>query len=821
MAQLNYGFLLLVHLICADKQIHSEELKYLQELGDLANISQQTKDEMDKIFAQDDHHLTIDDIAKQVSVGEQSEVMRQILAIAYTDGYFAPSEREMVDHLASIWNWSNTEIDRIITQAESSGERAGKNNDSNQAELSFAAKLFKNEQKSALSRAIIGMAAKVAPEVIGQKVERLEREILLFGPEYDEAIGQCSKIAQEDYQYAELAFKKTESTLKTLILSLGEVMLRIENKNSKATTAKEVANQLEESKKDLDAKIIKELNKVQESHQAKQRALSYFTIAFMGRTKAGKSTLHSIITQDGWESIGVGKQRTTRLNRIYEWKNIRIIDTPGIGAADAGGRDDEEIAKSIVDEADVICYVVTNDSIQETEFKFLEQLKEKVKPLIILLNFKKSLDRHPKILERFLDNPNNLFAENDIRGHIERIRRYAKEHYANDYFDIVPVMLLAAQLSSEVEHKENKDKLYKASRIQDFLDSIRESLIKHGSIRRSQTFLGSTIGSILKPDRWITEQKQLYQKSSNTLKSKQEKIRGDLRKAQKDSCEYLEQQIEAAFQDVINIAENHWEADEHELNRAWKETIKDIKLEERLQLSNEQAVNKFNQQIKESLKEVGKELQLISQISLDGFNLNSQDSFDDQKLFKIGGGVIALIGAGLMFVAPPLGIAISLLGAGLNFISNWFTSNAEKRRTAVEKISNSLREQINKQKYSIAEKAHQNFDNYCRDVLLNINSYFYELIEGLDDISNRLEKAQNSLDATINYLNFGYAKRIIDWSTEKYEPLTVESTKKVITRVNREFGQKITIQIKTEIELKKSLEEIKQVIQEDISIEVG
>ncbi|NJO96297.1 MAG: TerB family tellurite resistance protein [Pleurocapsa sp. CRU_1_2] len=275
--QLNYGFLLLVHLICADKQIHSEELKYLQELGDRANVSQQTKDEMDKIFAQDDQYLTVDYIAKQISVGQKSEIMRQILAIAYADGYFAPSERTMLDRLASIWNWSNKEIERIITEAESLGDRVSKNNDSNQAELSFAAKLFKNEQKSALSRAIIGMAAKVAPEVIGEKVERLEREILLFGSEYDEAIEQCSKIAQEDYEYAELAFKKTESTLKTLILSLGEVMLRIENKNSQATTAKEVANQLEESKKDLDAKIIKELNKVQESHQAKQRALSYFT----------------------------------------------------------------------------------------------------------------------------------------------------------------------------------------------------------------------------------------------------------------------------------------------------------------------------------------------------------------------------------------------------------------------------------------------------------------------------------------------------------------------------------------------------------------
>ncbi|MDJ0691131.1 MAG: hypothetical protein QNJ41_21815 [Xenococcaceae cyanobacterium MO_188.B32] len=69
-------------------------------------------------------------------------------------------------------------------------------------------------------------------------------------------------------------------------------------------------------------------------------------------------------------------------------------------------------------------------------------------------------------------------------------------------------MLLAAQLSSEPEHQENKEKLFKASRIQDFLDSIRESLIKHGTIRRSQTFLGSTVGSIEHPNNWIISQKQ-------------------------------------------------------------------------------------------------------------------------------------------------------------------------------------------------------------------------------------------------------------------------------------------------------------------------
>lgn len=236
----------------------------------------------------------------------------------------------------------------------------------------------------------------------------------------------------------------------------------------------------------------------------------------MGKTKAGKSTLHAIITDGGWDAIGVGKQRTTRLNRVYEWKNIRIIDTPGIGAP--GGKTDEEIAQSVIEESDVICYLLTDDSVQETEFSFLKLLKEKAKPLIIVLNIKKNL-RDSRRLEYLLKEPNKPFTKtgkSGLGGHIERIRRYAKQYYANDYFDIVPVMLLAAQLSREKEHQQNKEKLFKASRIQDFLDSIRVSLVENGAIRRSQTLLGSTVGAIDKPDKWVTQQIQIYQQLIET-----------------------------------------------------------------------------------------------------------------------------------------------------------------------------------------------------------------------------------------------------------------------------------------------------------------
>ena len=251
---IDYGFLLLVHLICADQQIHSEEVKYLNELSDRANISQQTKDEMDKNLAQDSQHLTLNPIAEQVSVQERSELMQQILAIAHLDGDLSFEEEKLINKIGKIWNWSEEEIDWYREYAEK----------------------FASSRKA-----------------------KIEQETLLAEEEYSQAIESCSKIAKEDYQYAELAFNKTESTLKTLIISLEEVITKINNDNNKAKTANEVAKQLEESKEQLDTQILKELDKVKKSHQAKERALSYFTIAFMGRTKAGKSTLHSIITQDG------------------------------------------------------------------------------------------------------------------------------------------------------------------------------------------------------------------------------------------------------------------------------------------------------------------------------------------------------------------------------------------------------------------------------------------------------------------------------------------------------------------------------------------
>ena len=188
----------------------------------------------------------------------------------------------------------------------------------------------------------------------------------------------------------------------------------------------------------------------------------------MGKSKAGKSTLHAIITGEGWEAIGVGKQNTTRLNRVYEWKNIRIIDTPGIAAPD--GAEYQKIAETIIDESDVMCFVVTNNNQQKSEFEFLKQLKKKGKPLLVLMNVQENLTSEIR-LRRFLEKPNEIFSDDKAKlgGHFDRIRRDAKEYYGTAEFPIIPVQLMAARLARQEIDQIKSNHLMKASRLQSFL----------------------------------------------------------------------------------------------------------------------------------------------------------------------------------------------------------------------------------------------------------------------------------------------------------------------------------------------------------------
>ncbi len=824
---LDYSFLLLTHIICADQQIHVQESRALRELAQQVRVDELTLQEMEKILGQEDTQISLETAAQNVPLSQRTESLRQLLAIAYVDGYFSPLERQVIDQVARMWGVPGHEIDQMLKTAQGLQQsyiRGNSHGEPDKNHLSIGAKLLKGAE-SVLSKFLITQLTELAPGAVGEKIERLQREILLSGPEYDQAIQQCATIAKADFGYADKALKATSLSLRNLGKGLQQGMYTFQQKavgQGNAQSVKNVAQQLEQTRKNFLSEILEDLESVQAALQAKQRSLGHFSVAFMGRTKVGKSTLHAVITKEGWEAIGVGKQRTTRYNRVYEWNNIRIIDTPGIGAP--GGKTDEEIARNIIEEADVICYVVTDDSIQEAEFEFLKILKEKTKPLIILLNIQYNL-RDSRRLEHFLKNPERWFAQegrSGIGGHLNRIRRYAQQHYANDYLPVVPVMLLAAQLAQEPDHGHRAQPLFKASRIQDFLDSIRVSLIDYGAIRRSQTLLGSTVGAIHKPQQWIGRQAKTYQELAQDLQEKRQQLAKQLQQAHNDQQATLEQSLreifQSAFDQVTPFAETYWKAGKRKLQRKWKEVLEDLEFEERLQLVAKDTSQDLQAQVQTALEEIGNELQIIHRLHHSNFHFSAQDSsVIDQDFMRITGMALVAAGAMLAFVFPPLGL-LSLVGGIVSWVGGWFESRSDKRRKAVNKISEALYQQLDQEQDRIIPQVKDNFEKYYQSVATSVDGYFAGLIDGIGAIATQLHTTQHELNRAANGLNRAYGKRIIDWATDQPETLTDQTIHQIIHSVSRDFGRNLEIQTTQPVLLTKSQDEICRILQEDVSI---
>ena len=121
--KLDYGFLVLAHIVCSDQQIKAEKLQYLKELGDRSNISKETKNEIKRILAENEKCLIVDYIANETINKQRSQVMQQILTTFYEQGLFGFSEQEAIMRIASICNWSQKGVKRVIKKLELSFNR--------------------------------------------------------------------------------------------------------------------------------------------------------------------------------------------------------------------------------------------------------------------------------------------------------------------------------------------------------------------------------------------------------------------------------------------------------------------------------------------------------------------------------------------------------------------------------------------------------------------------------------------------------------------------------------------------------------------------
>ena len=739
------AYLLGCYMVIVDKEINQMEVDVLDIYLPLSKEDELYHQRM-QIFSDDEERTKLKDILDKLvmanySVAQKTEIVTLLARIAYGDDYMASSELEL---LIKVGKLLKLDIDQIIEETQSESN-----------------KRIDSSQLSSLKR-FVGKMENTIYQSFANSDKKSVVDMMLGGLGYSASIAQITEDAEKDLARVTRIIDDLNGMLNEEYNHLATIKPSSKKVSKEVLKIEEIIQGIRGSFNEI---IDNSLTSNREVLDKKRRNIRYFTIAFMGRTKAGKSTLHKVITQQENDDIGVGKLRTTRYNRSWYWNKLRIVDTPGIGAP--GGEADTEIAKSIIDEADVVCYVVTSDSIQETEFDFFSTIKERNKPLYIILNVKSNLNQAIR-LKRFIANPDDWRlgdGPQSIKGHIERIHDKLDGKYNMDAVRIIPIHLLAAQiaLSGEQDSKTSKI-LFDASNISEFTNSVKKEVQLSGSLKKSLSVIDGTSYQINTIWHKIYADLKSLKEGNEVLKKKQSKNYTFF----KNELTQVEQYLKTIFQVTRNDLHNRASAfarehyDDEDAGKAWSKDMVVKSINKRLEQQIQERFNDLNEKIKSELEEMIMDMR----ISLATNNIGSNVSGESVTNTRLAANVFVSVISAALFVWNPLGwsiAALTVVGIIGSFLSSLFTSKSEKIRKATENLRKQLYDSVDSGIDKNLKQVLENTRKSINDTYKSIDSVLKAYTKNADDIITDMDRLVKQVQEKENAINSLVSLRILDF----------------------------------------------------------
>ena len=739
------AYLLGCYMVIVDKEINQMEVDVLDNYLPLSKEDELYHQRM-QIFSDDEERMKLKDILDKLvmanySVAQKTEIVTLLARIAYGDDYMASSELEL---LIKVGKLLKLDIEQIIEETQSESN-----------------KRITSSQLSSLKR-FVGKMENTIYQSFANSDKKSVVDMMLGGLGYSASIAQITEDAEKDLARVTRIIDDLNSMLNEEYNHLASIKPSSKKVSKEVLKIEQIIQGIRGSFNEI---IDNSLTSNRDVLDKKRRNIRYFTIAFMGRTKAGKSTLHKVITQQENDDIGVGKLRTTRYNRSWYWNKLRIVDTPGIGAP--GGEADTEIAKSIIDEADVVCYVVTSDSIQETEFDFFSTIKERNKPLYIILNVKSNLNQAIR-LKRFIANPDDWRlgdGPQSIKGHIERIHDKLDGKYNMDAVRIIPIHLLAAQiaLSGEQDSKTSKI-LFEASNISEFTNSVKKEVQLSGSLKKSLSVIDGTSYQINTIWHKIYTDLKSLKEGNEVLKKKQAKNHMFFKKELAQVEQYLMDIFKNTKKEFKNrastFASEHY--DDEEAGKAWSNDAVVKSINKRLEQQIQERFNDLNEKIKSELEEMIMDMR----ISLATNNIGSNVSGESVTNTRLAANVFVSVISATLFVWNPLGWSVAVLAVvGIigSFLSSLFTSKSEKIRKATDKLRKQLYDSIDSGIDKNLKQVLENTRKSINDTYKSIDSVLKAYTKNADDIITDMDRLVKQVQEKENAINSLVSLRILDF----------------------------------------------------------
>lgn len=737
--ELNYkeiAYLIGCYAIIEDKEINSRELTVLNDFLPLQKDSLLYA-ERKKIFQDDETKIPLKELIDRSShlhlnKEKSEELVHFLVRISYADFYMDSKERNLAEKVAKILNVPFAPI----------AEYEASNNSKSIS-----------DSKLKWHESLWGKVENFTYGFSDKNEKRTDR--ILGGLGFADILEEVTEEASTDMERVSGILNTINDDLKNCAQGLNQFS---PTKNKSRKDFDKIKETIAEINKEFNQTINESVSQNIELLDKKKRNIHYFTIAFMGRTKAGKSTLHKVVTQQNDDDIGIGKLRTTRYNRSWYWDRLRIVDTPGIGAP--GGEVDTEIAKSIIDEADMICYIVTSDSIQETEFDFFETIKDRNKPLYIILNYKSNLSGIR--LKKFLEAPTDwkdCKGPQSIEGHFKRIEERLSGKYNMDAVAIIPLHLLAAQLYVEGGFDaEILEKLKTGSNITSFIRTIKEEIYNTGCLKKSLSIIDGSSYNIHQVNARIKADCDRLREDASLLEKTREKISSFFSNERGKLTSQLSSITDSVRQELKNRAntfsnENY---DNENAGAAWENDSVVKNILERYKERISDCIEDFKSKLKSELEEVTSDLQIHFRFT--SFQNIKGSSISNTRL------KVSIVGSLLTLALIPFGGWVLTAGGIIVMLfSRLFTSKSEKIKKAINKMSEQLEkgidENMNKNKSALLANINSSLNSASQE----INDAFVAYITGANDILNEMDTLLKKCDKSENAINSLIGFRILDY----------------------------------------------------------
>lgn len=455
------------------------------------------------------------------------------------------------------------------------------------------------------------------------------------------------------------------------------------------------------------------VEKTKRDVEYKRNHLNKFNVTLFGKTKAGKSTLKEILTQGNGSSIGHGAQRTTRDVRSYDWNGLRVTDVPGIDAYE--GKDDDAIAENAAIYADLILFMITSGQPGSDEADWLVKLKRKDKPILCVCNYRQSLTGE-KRLQHYLANPEKIKEKMNVNGIVAQFNEFVAEKLPNEKIRVIVTHLMAKYLSMHLNppDAETSKILSRMSRFTDVENALIKEITSNGIFYRTKCYLSIIDNPLYEQMRQLLDFSAMTLYQYKVITDKINQFESWAEEFNESDFEDLQNNIGNIFYRVQNtvagFVESYLERDD--LDDLWKKHLEKLKTEDEIKNTVKKYYTEAENYVQSLFKDLGTELKLI-------FNFNTGKlgtySITNWKrglgwASAVGGAGAAIVGF-ILGASNPVGWVIGGIAAVVGIIS-WFTDSREKKlREQRNKLTNKLKQSLDKMQSKALEGITKDFEN--------------------------------------------------------------------------------------------------------------